>query len=708
MEYVIGMDTGGTFTDVIVLDGEGTVTAAKAPTTPHDLTEGIIDGIGQAAAKLDTTLTELLAATTTLRFSGTTATNALLTRSGDVTGMITTAGFEDTLQIARARSAWAGMSETALRRVQRQHAPEPLIPRDLIRGVDERTDSDGTEVVPLDRAGVVSAARELVDAGVKAIAVCFLWSIRDASHEKAAQRAIEAAIPDVPVHCSHDIAPAVGEYERFATAAVDAYVSPALTRFLLGFRRRLAENGFAGQLLIAQADGGALFPEDARPVFTLHSGPAGGVIASQSEGQAIGYDNIVTADVGGTSFDVGLIAEGAWVYAREPELAGHDLSVDMIEVASIGAGGGSIAWVDELGVLHVGPRSAGSTPGPACYGRGGTQPTLTDADLILGYLDPDSFLDGRMKLDRAAAEAAIGTLAEAMDSDPLTVAAGIFEIANAHMADLLTRQVVSRGYDPREFVIFAYGGAGPMHGAFYAADAGAHTVVVPARAGTFSALGVTAAPVRHSERLHTFAPMPIAAAQLNEALAALREKVVADFEKDGIPAASREISFGLDMRYGMQIHTVRLPIESRVYEEAEIEGLSRLFDETYEKLYGAGSGFPAAGRLLTGFAVDGYGRLPAPTPRSGEVAAGGGSEPTSRPAHFGGRMVETNVYKYADLGVGDRVEGPAVIEVPESTIVIPPGCRGEVDEHGNVRITGLDALRGGAGGASMATIGSEG
>lgn len=707
MDYVIGMDTGGTFTDVIVLDAEGTVTAAKAPTTPHDLTEGIVDGIEQAAAKLGIGLRDLLAATTTLRFSGTTATNALLTRTGDLTGMITTAGFEDTLQIARARSAWSGLSETELRRVHRQQALEPLIPRALIRGVDERTDSDGSEVVPLDRDGVLSAARELVDAGVKAIAVCFLWSIRDASHEQEARRAIEQSIPDIPVHCSHDIAPAVGEYERFATTAVDAYVSPALTRFLLGFRRRLAENGFAGALLIAQADGGALFAEDARPVFTLHSGPAGGVIASQSEGQAIGCQNIVTTDVGGTSFDVGLIADGAWVYAREPELAGHDLSVDMIEVASIGAGGGSIAWVDELGVLHVGPRSAGSSPGPACYGRGGTQPTLTDADLILGYLHPDSFLDGRMKLDRAAAEAAIGSLADAMGSDILTVAAGIFEIANAHMADLLTRQVVSRGYDPREFVIFSYGGAGPMHGAFYAADAGAQTVIVPARAGTFSALGVTAAPIRHSERLHTFAQMPVAAAELNSALASLQEKVIADFEKDGIAPESREIGFGLDMRYGMQIHTVRLQIESRSYEDAEIDGLSRLFDQAYERLYGSGSGFPAAGRLLTGYAVDGYGKLAAPSPRSDEVAARGDAAPTTRPAHFGGGLVETDVFRYRDLSVGARIEGPAVIEVPESTIVIPPGCRGEVDLHGNVRITGLHALRSGGEATSMSTIGLE-
>jgi N-methylhydantoinase A len=695
LRYAVGIDTGGTFTDVTVLDDDGTVVAGKAPTTPADLTEGIFDSLTHAAGQLDLDFGELLSQIRVLRFSGTTATNALLTRGGDVIGMITTGGFEDTLAIGRANTSWVGLGESDLRRVHRHRAPEPLVARAMIRGVRGRIDAAGSEVVGIDPDEVERVADELVEAGAKAIAVCLLWSIRSGDHERRAKELIAARHPDLPVHCSHEIAPAVGEYERFSTTAIDAYVSPALTRFLANFGRRLADGGFGGELLIAQADGGALHSEDARPVFTLHSGPAGGVIASRGEGQRIGYGNVVTTDVGGTSFDVGLVADGDWIYAREPELGGHHLSVPMIEVASIGAGGGSIAWADELGVLHVGPRSAGSTPGPACYGRGGTEPTVTDADLLLGYLDPSTFLGGRMDLDVEAAEAALGRLAERVGLEPLETAAGIFAIANAHMGDLLARQVVARGYDPRDFVVFAYGGAGPMHSAFYAADAGVSEVVVPAQAGTFSSLGVATAPILHSQRSHTFAQMPVSPAEFNAALVALEQPVVEALDKDGVAAAQREISYVLEMRYGMQVHTVRLEIPRKEYAEKDIEALAELFDQTYERLYGAGSGYPQAGRFLTGYIVDGYGHVPVPQPRS-EAAADSGAERAllgTREAFFGGEFVATGIYRYELMGPGDAVEGPAIIEAASTTVVVPPGATGALDAQRNVRLTGLADLR---------------
>ena len=695
MRYAVGIDTGGTFTDITVLDDDGSVVAGKSPTTPADLTEGIFNGLAHAAKQLELDFGGLLSQIKVLRFSGTTATNALLTRGGDVIGMITTDGFEDTLAIGRANTSWVGLGEADLRRVHRHHAPEPLVARAMIRGVSGRIDAAGEEIVALDEAAVERAADELVEGGAKAIAVCLLWSIRAGAHERRVKELIAASHPDLPVHCSHEIAPAVGEYERFSTTAIDAYVSPALTRFLANFGRRLAEGGFAGELLIAQADGGALHSEDARPVFTLHSGPAGGVIASRGEGRRIGHANVVTTDVGGTSFDVGLVADGDWIYAREPELGGHHLSVPMIEVASIGAGGGSIAWADELGVLHVGPRSAGSTPGPACYGRGGTEATVTDADLLLGYLDPSAFLGGRMDLDTAAAEAAIGKLAERVGLDPIETAAGIFAIANAHMGDLLARQVVARGYDPRDFIVFAYGGAGPMHSAFYAADAGVSEVVVPAQAGTFSSLGVATAPILHSQRAHTFAQMPVAADEFNAALAELEGRVVDALDKDGIATEHREISYVLEMRYGMQVHTVRLEIPRKAYGEADIEALAELFDGAYERLYGAGSGYPQAGRFLTGYIVDGYGHVPVPLPRS-EAVPGVAAERAllgSREAFFDGAFIATAIYRYESMEPGEAVEGPAIIEAASTTVVVPPGATGALDAQRNVRLTGLAELR---------------
>lgn len=694
MRYTVGIDTGGTFTDVTVLDADGSVVAGKAPTTPDDLTEGIFAGLTHAAGQVGLDLSGLLSQVGVLRYSGTTATNALLTRSGEAIGMITTSGFEDTLAIGRAKTSWAGLGEADLRRVHRHLAPEPLVARALIRGVRGRIDADGAEVVALDRDGVAVAADELVAAGVKAVAICFLWSIRSVDHETQAKDVIAERHPGLTVRCSHEIAPAVGEYERFSTTAIDAYVSPSLSRFLANLGSRLGEDGFKGELLIAQADGGALHPEDARPVFTLQSGPAGGVIACQGEGKRIGSPNVVTTDVGGTSFDVGLVAEGAWIYAREPELGGHHLSVSMIEIASIGAGGGSIAWTDELGVMHVGPRSAGSTPGPACYGRGGTEATVTDADLLLGYLDPEKFLGGRMGLDRGAAEAAVERLAKQIGLDPTETAAGIFAIANAHMGDLLARQVVARGYDPRDFVVFAYGGAGPMHSAFYAADAGASEVVVPALAGTFSSVGVATAPILHSERSHSFSPMPIAAEEFGAALDELEQRVVSALDNDGIAEEHRDIRYVLEMRYGMQVHTLRLEIPRKAYDQADVDELSELFDQAYERVYGAGSGYPDAGRFLTGYIVEGYGRVPVPVPAIEEEDGVGDVDRASvgsREAYFGG-FVTTALFDYALLRPGDVVTGPAIIEAPSTTVVVPPGCHGAIDDHRNVRLAGLEHL----------------
>jgi N-methylhydantoinase A len=692
VEYLIGVDTGGTFTDVVVIDGDGVTWSGKSPTTPSDLAEGLIGSVADAAQTMSITLEELLAHTRVFRYSGTTATNALLTYAGVPTGVITTKGFEDTLHVGRAMSAWAGLTEEEIRRAYQQRKPKSLVSKRLVRGVAERIDYAGHEIVSLDAEGVQRAADELVSEGVRSIAVCFMWSVRNDAHERAARELILAGHPQLAVHCSCEVAPAVGEFERFMTAVADAYVGPVLAGFIAKLDERLREKGFDGQLLIAQADGGALYPRETRPVYTLQSGPAGGVIAAAGEGKRLGMENVITTDVGGTSFDVGLVADGAWIRARDPVIGRLRLSLPMIEVESIGAGGGSLAWADELGVLHVGPKSAGAYPGPAAYGRGGTSPTVTDADVVLGYLNPDYFLDGKMKLFPDKAREVLSALGDRIGLDAVGAAAGIFEIANNHMAGLIRRRVLSRGYDPRDFTVFSYGGAGAIHAAFYGAESGVSEVIVPALAGTFSALGVATAPLIHSARRTEFTAMPMKAEEFDGALEDLRERVTARLEADGVDEPDRSVVYSVDMRYGSQVHTVRLELPVAEYDEEAVGEVCAKFDETYERLFGKGSAFSDAGRFLTGFTVEGYGRLPVPVrpARASNGASADRALSGVRDAYFDGDYVPTNVYRYDRLASGTTLVTPAIVEAPQTTVVVPPGRTARVDEYLNIRIGGFN------------------
>lgn len=688
MSCIIGVDTGGTFTDVVVLQQDGGTISAKAATTPADLAVGVVNAVSVAAAQLNLSTEELLGATSIFRLSGTTVTNVLLTRQGAAAGLVTTAGFEDTLHVGRASSTWAGVSEEEVRHVYRRTKPEPLIPKRLVRGVAERIDASGCVVVPLSRMEISTAAAELVAAGAKSLAIAFLWSIRNPAHELEAAEIIRAAHPAISLHLSHDVAPALGESERFATTAVDALAGPVMKRFLSSVRSKLETYGFGGELIVAQADGGAVYAEETRPVSTLHSGPAAGVIASRNEGRAIGKDNIVTADVGGTSFDVAIVTDGSWLYARDPVAERFFLSVPMIEVESVGAGGGSVAWLDELDMLHVGPRSAGAQPGPACYGQGGTEATVTDAALVLGYVNPENFLGGRVKLDAKAAEDAVNELAEPLGLSLLETAAGIFAIANSHMAGLVTARVLSRGYDPRDFVVFAYGGAGGMHGAFYATEASIPEVVVPALAGTFSALGVATAPLLHTRRRHDFSPIPMPAGRFRENFQLLEQDVIRRLERDGVPEVDRTITYTLELRYGAQVHTVQLDIDRATYLGADFDRIGLDFDAAYDKLYGRGSGYAEAGRFVTGFIVKGYGQLPLPDrfPASHHTTDPSQAHAGTRRAYFDDSVRQVNIYRYEDLRAGNEIEGPAIIEAAGTTIVVPPSLRASMDPYLNVRI----------------------
>ncbi|MDP2727127.1 MAG: hydantoinase/oxoprolinase family protein, partial [Dehalococcoidia bacterium] len=389
MAYFVGVDTGGTFTDCVIMDGDGKLVLGKSPSTPPDFAVGVLGAVGVAAESMGLTLEDLLQQTVLFTHGTTVATNAMLTRSGARTGLITTEGFEDTIIMMRAIGRVVGLTEEEIKHMVATNKPVPIVPRTLIKGVTERVDYKGAVLRALDKEAARRAIKELVDEGVEAIAVCFLWSFMNPTHEREVLRLIKEMYPGVFASISSDLTPKLGEYERTATAAINAYVGPATSRYIASFSDQLKGKGFAYVPLIMQAYGGCLPADRAveRPVEMIGSGPAGGVIGSKFMAELMGHNNVITTDVGGTSFDVGLIYGGVPELAKEPSIGQYRLMVPSIEIKSIGAGGGSIAWVEPVtNLLKVGPRSAGARPGPVCYDAGGTDPTVTDADLVLGYL----------------------------------------------------------------------------------------------------------------------------------------------------------------------------------------------------------------------------------------------------------------------------------------------------------------------------------
>ena len=455
--YRIGIDVGGTFTDLVAVDAAGRVTLAKAPSTPADPSIGVMDGLERLADALGVGLDALLAETERIVHGTTVATNALLERKGARVGLLTTEGHRDVLEMRE------GLKDD--RYDLRQPPPEPLVPRHRRLGVRERIRADGRVETPLDQTSLAAAIAELARAEVDAVAVCYLHAWRDDRHERQTAEALRAAMPSAYVSLSSAVLPQIKEYERVCTTVVNAYVGPALERYLGRLATRLSEAGYRGPILIIQSHGGLATIDDAVRLAAggVLSGPAGGVAGSRHAARLIGHPDLILFDMGGTSTDISLIVDGAAQIASDRRLAGQRVALPALDIVSIGAGGGSIARVDAGGVLHVGPESAGAEPGPACYGRGGTEATVTDANVVLGLLDPDGFLGGRARLDRRAAEAAVDRIAQALGVERMAAAEGIHRVIDARMAEGIRLVSVRRGVDPRRFAILAFGGAAGLH-----------------------------------------------------------------------------------------------------------------------------------------------------------------------------------------------------------------------------------------------------
>jgi N-methylhydantoinase A len=670
---LVAIDIGGTFTDLMAFDeATGRFAQAKSLTTPKQLVKGIIDCLrisGVEPAEID----ELI-------HGSTTAINTLIERKGAKTGLIVTQGTRDVYSIGR------GNRPESYNLFFHRH--RPLVPRRLTREVDERTLASGEVLEPLQSASVEGACRELAEEKVEAVAVCFLHSYVNPEHERAAGEIVRRALPDAYVSLSHEILREYREFERTSTTVVNAYIGPKVAGYVRSLKASLAEIGFRGELAIMQSNGGVMTPEVAtqRPVAMMESGPVGGIIASAKTGRALGFADVISFDMGGTTAKASLIREG------EPTMApgyhvggyasGHPVMVPVIDLVEVGAGGGSVAWIDEIGALKVGPQSAGADPGPMCYGGGGSEPTITDANLVLGRLDPDDFLGGQMALDaQSAARGIREKIADPLAMSTTAAAQAIVDIAVAKMSLAVREVSVAKGYDPRDFVLVASGGAGPLHVTAIARELRIPKVIVPLYPAHFSALGMLAADERHDFIRTFYADLDRADfRQLGRTL----EEMAAQSALAGKKGAERRIH--LDLRYVGQEFTLPVPVAQKQIEAQDRRSIRSAFDRLYERRYAHHS--PEESVEIVNIRLAAIGNraaleLPrlsakrrAKSRRKVKVHLGDPARPLSCP-----------VYRREDLGAGARIAGPALVREHGTTTVLFRGDACAVARTGELLIS---------------------
>ena len=693
---LVGVDIGGTFTDCVVLDRVGRITATKAPSTPDDFAKGMLAALELAAERLGLSFGAFCESVAVLTHGTTVGTNALLQRKGARVGLITTRGHEDAIHIMRGSR---GVTARDIRKVvhfPESRKPDPIVPKRFIQGVSERVDCFGEVVVPLNESEAEAAIRSLVDQGVEAIGVCFLWSFKYPRHELRVKEMIRDLAPRVFVSCSVDLAPKWGEYERITATALNAYIGPVMATYLGNLDRRLKASGYAQPLQITQCAGGSISVDKAMesPLLTLDSGPVSGVTGTQYLGRLMDCPNIITTDMGGTSFDVGIIFGGEPAYSFVSNVAQYEYFLPKVDIHAIGSGGGSLARVDRGSrTVQVGPESAGADPGPACYGKGGTTATVTDADVVLGTINPDNFLGGRIRLDREKAVSAVQAIADALGLSLMEAASGIARIAEFKMSDIIRKMTVEKGFDPRDFVLFAFGGAGPAHAGVFAYELGVRKVIVPQKeiASSWCAFGAASADILHVYEQVDIQANPFDAARVNRALDALEGKADAQMEHDGIAGTRRRFHFSLDMRHRGQINEVEVPLPEKRLKDTFEAALRKRFSARYEQLYGRGSSYGEARIEIVTLRLRASAATPHPKlaksakrPRIPSRAAAG-----ERSIYWSDlkRPVPTPIYDGALLVPGNRLAGPAVVETTDTTVVVHPGRALAVDAFGNFEMT---------------------
>jgi N-methylhydantoinase A len=689
-KFIIGTDIGGTFTDTVVMDSTGEISFFKVPSSPADNTKGVLGSIDLASKEMGLSHKDFLATVDTFYHGTTVGMNAVLTRQGSKVGFITTRGFKDTLPMMRA-------SRISSFDIMKMDMPSlrdetTLIPIHLIKEVTERIDFSGQEIAPLDMEELKTTVKELVDKGVEAIGVCLLWSIRNPDHESQIKNYINEKYPELFVSISSEVMPVIREYERSVVTLINSYIAKIIERYLAKLENSLRKNGLESPLLVMQSTGGALSVEEAlrRPSQLFLSGPAGGLIGSLFLGDALGHKNILTMDMGGTSCDIGVIVDGRSTVVTRSKLAEYDAALPKLDINTIGAGGGSIAWIDHGILLRVGPHSAGAEPGPACYNRGGREPTVTDANVVLGYIDPDHFLDGRMTIRRDLAEGAIINLGAQLGLTMIETAVGIIEVTNSNMVNAIRAMTVERGHDPRDFVMMCFGGAGPLHAGALKAELGIPVAIIPYTATAHSAYGFVCSDICHNLVISRYFRNPENPIPFNEIYSELEQKGRECLTGEGVPEQNMVFKRYVDLRYCGQVFEITIDVPLKTIEKGDLADFMDAFEVAYENKYGKGTGWKEAGIEVINFRLDAIGKMLKPTLKKYPIA--GGDEKVAlkgmRSCFFSKSrgFIPTSVYDGDVLLSGMIVNGPAVIMMHSTSTIVEPGQEAYIDEYRNVII----------------------
>lgn len=669
----VAIDIGGTFTDSVAIDERGGIRTGKAPTTPGQLHDGVLAAIDQ----LDIDWAEIEG----LTHGTTVGLNAFLEGRGANVALLTTEGFRDVYEIGRANRP--DMYNL------RYRPPTPLVPRRSIFEVTERLAPDGSEIIPIDDTAVRELGRMLAGR-YDAIAICFLHAWANPAHEQYVAGLLRDIDPALPIVCSHDISPEWREYERTSTTVITAYIAPIVSQYLLTLEERVKALGLTTPMRVMQSNGGVTTASVARtnPIQTLFSGPVGGTIAAVAVARdlqgELDVDRLICVDMGGTSFDMSLVIDGQADVVSEFKLNGHPILASTVSIHSVGAGGGSVGHT-EGGGLRVGPRSAGAEPGPACYGGGGTEPTITDANLRLGRIPPSAQLGGEISLDMSLADSALATVGEIVGLSSVELSAGMIAIADAAMANAISEVTVLRGIDPREFALVAFGGAGPLHAAAIADELGIDTVIVPADPGVLSAYGMLQSDIRH-DAVHSFYARvaDTTPEALDAALGALEERGRLMLKEDEVDDEEVVLEPSADMRYSGQEYTVSIPLDLRDGTESLLATIPDTFSKAHELRYGHSN--PGEAVEFVNLRMAAYGKIERPRRGEldkGEIVASVGVDQT----WFGGRWIETPVYLRETLLAGARVTGPAILLENACTTLLPPNWEMGVSTHGHLLLT---------------------
>ena len=693
--YRLGIDIGGTFTDLVLVDHDGEIRLHKVSSTPEEPADAIAEGVDELASELDLATGTLLERCDLVIHGTTVAINALIQQSGARTALLCTNGFRDSHEIR------LGFKE---RRYDFLYpSPPVLVPRRLRLPVRERVTNQGHVYAPLDEEQVRRHAELLRREGIEAVAVSFLWSFLNDAHERRVGEILAEELPGVFCSLSVDVLPQIREYERTSTTILNAYVGPILERYVQRTEQMFRARGLKGQIRYMQANAG--FASGAslmrRPVYALNSGPAAGPTAALAVGRHLGYDNIVSVDMGGTSFDVCLVKDGLPDTVKNVDVCRYRVGIPMININTIGAGGGSIAWLDTGGILRVGPRSAEAEPGPACYGRGGVEPTVTDASVLLGFLNPRELLGGRLELDQPAAERAVrSAVAEPLGLAVEEAAHGIFEVVNHNMATGISEVLVERGYDPRDFALVVGGGAGALHAGRLAAELGIPTVMIPKVASAFCAFGEVVADLRHDYHAsYTTRLADVDLVRLNDLFTGMEQEGRDELAEEGVAPDDIVVTRTVEMRYLGQVHECPVSIPASAVDEPMVSEIADLFHQRHELLYTYAERETGVPELIN-LSVTVLGKVP--PIRTPELPAAG-KDPAAaqigeRPAYFveHGRYLDTPVFDGSLVQPGNEFAGPAIVEEPTTTIVVFPDSRMTFDGRGfyamwTVRRNGVDA-----------------